>query len=172
MNNLIAFTGEEAEVNLHHVYSMFEDQLLDPVALGGVPGHITANATQSLQASFDHNPFVCGFLAEVKTVKKLITTPYELDEDLSAVLSRLLFQYAKSYYGNELSRHGIDLDNQEAVLGAALEKYQPIIELKGNWELMIEKWVDLLAWRHLERLASREGGAVERQDCRFLGHGG
>jgi hypothetical protein len=64
---------------------------MDPVALGGVPGHITAGSVQSLQASFDCNPFVCGFLAEMKTGSKLMTTPYELEEDLNALLSRLLF---------------------------------------------------------------------------------
>ena len=164
MNNLVAFTGEEAEVILHHVYSMFEDQLMDPVALGGVPGHITAGSVQSLQASFDCNPFVCGFLAEMKTGSKLMTTPYELEEDLNALLSRSLFQYAQWSYGNELSRYGVDLNNEEAVLGVALENYKPINELKDNWELIIKKWVELLAWRHLERLASPEGGAADRQN--------
>jgi hypothetical protein len=56
------------------------------------------------------------------------------------------------------------LNNEEAVLGAALENYKPINELKDNWELIIKKWVELLAWRHLERLALPEGGAVDRQN--------
>jgi hypothetical protein len=164
MNNLIAFTGGEAEAVLHHVYTMFEDQLMDPVALGGVPGHITASSVQSLQASFDYNPFVCGFLAEMNTDSKLMTTPYDLDEDLDALLSRLLLQYAQLNYGIELSRHGVDMDNEETVLRVALQNYRPINELKGNWELIVKKWVELLTWRHLERLASPEGGAAERQD--------
>jgi hypothetical protein len=167
MNNLIAFTGEEAEVILHHVYSMFEDQIMDPVALGGVPGYITASSVQSLQASFDYNPFICGFLAEMKTDSKLMTTPYELDEDLGALLSKLLFRYAQWNYGNELSRYGVDLDNEEALLGVALENYKPVNEIKENWELIAKKWVELLVWRHLERLASPKDGAVERQDMHF-----
>lgn len=153
MNNLIAFTGEETEVILHHVYTMFEDQLMDPVALGGVAGHITARAKYSLQASFACNPFVCGFLAQMKAAPKLMTTPYELDEDLSALLFRLLHEYAQLNYGNELTRHGVDLEHQGAVLAAALDNYRPFNEIKGNWELIVKKWVELLAWRHLERLA-------------------
>ena len=100
----------------------------------------------------------------MKTGSKLMTTPYELEEDLNALLSRLLFQYTQWSYGNELSRYGVDLNNEEAVLEVALENYKPINELKDNWELIIKKWVELLAWRHLERLASPEGGAADRQN--------
>jgi hypothetical protein len=60
---------------------MVENQLMDPVALGGVPGYVTAGAHNSLRAGCDLNPFVCGFLAEMKAASKQMTTPYELDED-------------------------------------------------------------------------------------------
>jgi hypothetical protein len=167
MNNLIAFTGEEAEVILQHIYTLFEDQLMDPVALGGVAAHMTTGAENSLQASFASNPFVCGFLAQMKVASKLMTTPYELDEDLSILLSKLLYEYAQWNYGNELTRHGVDLKHEDAVLAAALENYKPFNEIKGNWELIIKKWVELLAWRHLERMAPPEGGAAERRSCQF-----
>jgi hypothetical protein len=45
-----------------------------------------------------------------------------------------------------------------------LTTYLSINEIKENWELIIKKWVELLAWRHLERLAPPEGGAAERMD--------
>ncbi|KAI4673092.1 uncharacterized protein J4E78_001598 [Alternaria triticimaculans] len=167
MNNLIAFVGEEAEVILQHVYTMFEDQLLNPVALGGVAGHYTAGVANSLVASFACNPFVCGLLAQIKDTFKLMTTPYELEEDLNTLLDRLLHEYAQLNYGNELTRHGIDLEHEGAVLAAALNNYKPFNELKENWELIIKKWVELLAWRHLERLAPPEGGAAERKNRQF-----
>jgi hypothetical protein len=92
MNNLIAFTKEEAEVTLQHIYGFVKDQLMDPVVLGGVPGHITAYSKNSLQAGFDVNIFVGGFLAEMKAAPKQMTAPYELDEDLSALLNKVLHQ--------------------------------------------------------------------------------
>jgi hypothetical protein len=162
MNNLIAFTANDAETVLHHVYSLFEDQILDPVAFGGVPGYMTADVRNSLEASFASNPFVCGFLSEMKEAPKQMTTPYELDEDLSTLLSKLLLQYARVSYNNDLIRLGINMNDDEAVLAAALENYKPIHVIKENWEGIIQKWVELLAWRHLERLAPPEGGAADR----------
>ncbi|KAF1846200.1 uncharacterized protein K460DRAFT_286750 [Cucurbitaria berberidis CBS 394.84] len=163
MNNLIAFTREEAEVALQQVYSFFEDQILDPVALGGVPGHVTEGAQNSLLANFSFNPFFTGLLEELKAAPKLMTTPLELEEDLNQLLSRLLYTYATQYHGDELARQGVDLEHEEAVLGVALQNYKPIKDIKEVWAEMIKRWVDLLAWRHLERLSSPEGGAAERQ---------
>lgn len=94
---------------------------------------------------------------------KLMSSPYEFEEDLNKVLSRLLYAYANQCYGNELSRWGVDMNHEEAVLDAALENYRPVKDIQGYWEEIIKKWVDLLAWRHLERLASPEGAAAERQ---------
>jgi hypothetical protein len=164
MNNLIAFTREEAEVTLQHIYSLVEDQSMDPIALGGIPGWITAGAQNSLQASFDSNLFVGGFLSDMKEARKQMTTPYELDEDLTAVLNNILLQHARRYHGDELAMRVIDMEDGEAVLAASLDD---INEIKENWELIISKWVELLTWRHLERLAPPEGGAVERMDFSF-----
>lgn len=149
MNNLIAFTREEAEDILQHVYGLFEDQVLDPVALGGIPGHITERAPNSLHANFYFNPFYNGLLAEMNAAPKHMTTPLELEEDLGRVLSHLLYTYAKCNYGNELGMWGVDMEHEEAVLDAALENHKPIKDLKGYWEEIIQKWVDLLTWRHL-----------------------
>lgn len=73
MNNLIAFTREEAEITLQHIYNLFEDQILDPVALGGVSGRITEGAERTLQASFDFNPFFTGLMEEMKMAPKFLT---------------------------------------------------------------------------------------------------
>jgi hypothetical protein len=167
MNNLIAFTRDEAEVTLQHIYGLVEDQLLDPAVLGGAPGHITTGAQNSLQAGFDFNIFVGGFLAEMKAAPKQMTTPDEFDEDLSALLNKLLHQYIQIYHGDELITRGVDIADEETVLRAALETYLSINEIKENWQLIIKKWVELLAWRHLERLAPPEGGAAERMDFQF-----
>jgi hypothetical protein len=167
MNNLIAFTRGEAEVTLQHIYNMVENQLMDPVVLGGVPGHITAGAQNSLQAGFNFNPFIGGLLDQMKAAPKQMTTPYELDEALNALLNELLHQDAQIRYGNALAFWGVDAANEEAVLHAALENYRPTNEIKENWELITKKWVELLAWRHLERLAPPEGGAAERMDFQF-----
>jgi hypothetical protein len=168
MNNLIAYTREEAEVTLQHIHGMVEDLLMDPVALGGVPGYVTAGAHNSLQAGFDLNPFVWGFLAEMKAAPKQMTTPYVLDEDLSAVLSKLLHQYAWIHHGNELTIRGVDMADEEVVLRAALEDHKPINKIKENWELIIKKWVELLVWRHLERLAPPEGELRRGWTSRFV----
>lgn len=40
INSLVAFTSEEAEAILYRFYSVLEDQIMKPVARGGVPGHI------------------------------------------------------------------------------------------------------------------------------------
>jgi hypothetical protein len=167
MNSLIAFTADEAEIVLHHVHGLFEDQIINPVVLGGIPGYITADVQNSLEAGFALNPFVCGFLSEMKATRKMMTTPHELDEDLSSLLSNILLQYAQVYYGNDMARLGIDMKDSKAVLAAAMENYKPINEIKDNWEGIIQKWVELLAWRHLERLASPEGGVAERMELRL-----
>jgi hypothetical protein len=146
---------------------LVEDQLLDPAVLGGAPGHIITGAQNSLQAGFEFNIFVGGFLAEMKAAPKQMTTPDELDEDLSALLNKLLHQYIQIYQGDELITRGVDIADEETVLRAALETYLSINEIKENWELIIKKWVELLAWRHLERLAPPEGGAAERMDFQF-----
>jgi hypothetical protein len=163
MNSEIGFTSEEAMVILEHVYSEFEDQILDPLALGGVPGHITQVADQSFQVNLAFNPFARGLLGEMTAARKLTTTPYELEEDLRALLSHLLHEYAQQNYVSELARWGVDLEHEEAVLDAALANYKPLKDFKDYWEEIIKKWVDLLTWRHLERLAPPEGGAADRQ---------
>ncbi|KAF1833854.1 hypothetical protein BDW02DRAFT_598692 [Decorospora gaudefroyi] len=130
MNNLIAFTSEEAKMILYHI-CVLEDQVMDPVALGGVPGYMTAEAHNSLQAGFSLNDFVCGLLTEMQT-PKLITTPLELEEDLGTLFSKLLHRYTLAYHQDKLARWGIDLSDEDAVLSAALENYKPISELKEN----------------------------------------
>lgn len=163
MNNLIGFTSEEAEATLQHVYSLFEDQVLDPVALGGVPGHITQYAQNSLQTNCGFNPFYTRLLYELTATVKIMMTPKELEEDLETVLAEQLYVYACQYHGNELIRWDIDLSHQDAVLISALANYKSMTDIKEYWEEIIQKLVELLAWRHLERLAPPEGGAADRQ---------
>ncbi|EOA86602.1 hypothetical protein ACJQWK_08939 [Exserohilum turcicum] len=167
MDNLICFTSQEVIAIFYHVYSMFEDQILDPVAFGGVPGYFIKDTDETLRASFDLNPFVCGFLIEMGGSLKLVSTPKELEEGMLSLLNRLLHDYASMHYGTELSRWGVDLTSEEDVLKTALENYKPLGDIKENWEMITKKWVELLAWRHVERLAPPEGGAAERRDFKF-----
>lgn len=163
MNNLIGFTNEEAGVVLQHVYSLFEDQILDPSALGGMSGDVTQYAENSLQSNLNSNPFFAALISEVKAAPKMMTTPLELEEDLNNVLTRQIYRYAIEHYGSELARWGIDLTHQNTVLEAALANHKPIKDLNDCWHEIIQKFVDLLAWRHLERVAPPEGSAAERQ---------
>ncbi|KAI8932445.1 hypothetical protein NX059_010631 [Plenodomus lindquistii] len=162
MNNLIGFTRDEAAITLQHVYSMFEDQIMDPISLGGIPGYITAGAVGSFDANVSFNPFYMNLLNEMSTVPKMIATPLELEEDLNVMLMRLLYSNAIQLYQSALAMRGIALDDEKAVVDAAIDNYNPVRELKDNWTEIIRKWIDLLTWRHLERLAPPEGGAAER----------
>lgn len=163
MNNMIGFTSEEAQVILEHVYSEIEDQVLDPVALGGIPGYISKYANQSLRDGLAINPFAIGLLQELTAVPKFTMTPYELEEDLKSTLSHLLYKYAHQYYASELAKWGVDMGHEAEVLDTALTNYKPIQDFKDYWEDIIKNWVDLLTWRHLERLSPSEGGAADRQ---------
>lgn len=70
-------------------------------------------------------------------------------------------------YSSELFRWGVSKTHEEGVLEAALENDMPAKEFKENWESIIKNWGDVLAWRHLERFASPEGGATEREKFEF-----
>jgi hypothetical protein len=65
-------------------------------------------------------------------------------------------------YSNQLDASGVDLDDNDAVLWQASHTFEDINTIRENWAGIIKMWVDLLAWRHLERTASVEGGAAER----------
>ncbi|KAH9860942.1 hypothetical protein IAQ61_010678 [Plenodomus lingam] len=160
MNNLIGFTRDEAMAALQHVYSIFEDQILDPVAFGGAPGYITAGAQDSFGANVSLNPFYNNLLKELTSIPKMMTTPLELEEDLNIVLTRLLHSHTMRYYEAVLAMSGVDMTDEEAIVEAAIAKYSQVRDIKDNWTDIIQKWVELLTWRHLERLAPTKGSAA------------
>ncbi|KAF2848476.1 hypothetical protein T440DRAFT_536260 [Plenodomus tracheiphilus IPT5] len=163
MNNLLGFTRDEAVATLQHVYSMFEDQIMDPIALGGIPGYITQSARDSFDANASSNPFYKKLLKELVSVPKMTTTPLELEEDLNVVLTHLLYTYTMRQFYSELAVWSIPLTDEQAIVEAACANYSAVQELKKNWTDIVRKWVDLLAWRHLERFAPLGGGAAERR---------
>jgi hypothetical protein len=54
------------------------------------------------------------------------------------------------------------LHHDAAVLEHTTQSFDDINDIKDNWVGIIKMWVDLLAWRHIERTATIEGGAAER----------
>ncbi|KAH9862871.1 hypothetical protein J1614_010964 [Plenodomus biglobosus] len=159
MNNLIGFTRDEAIITLQQIYGMFEDQIMDPVALGGVPGHITADARDSFAANVSLNPFYKSLLNELTSVPKMMTTPLELEEDLGVALTRLLYVYARRHHETESAMWGVSLADQEAVVEAAVAKHSFFRDLKDNWTDIIHNWVELLTWCYLKRTAAPEEGS-------------
>ena len=164
MNNLIGFTARESIVFLQHVYSLVEDQILNPVELGGLPSNLTQNVENSAGESFARNPFYCGLIVEVTAVPKMMTAPLQLEEDLLKLLDGLILNYMKLKHGDQLAASGIDLNNDEFVLHLATTSDQYVKDVRDNWITIIKMWVELLAWRHIERTAPAEGGAADR--CR------
>lgn len=160
MNNSIGFTRDEASVTLQHVYSMFEDQILDPVPLGGIPSHITQNADSTFNASILSNPFYRNLLKKLAAPSKTMTTPSDLEEGLNVLLTRSLYTYTITHLQPDFAAWGIAPDNEVAVLDVALVKYSLVREIKENWTEIIQKWVGLLTWRHLQRLSAPAGGVA------------
>jgi hypothetical protein len=158
MNNLIAFTADEAVMFLQVTYDYYADQLLDPTELGGMPSHISDSA----QKSFAANAYYRALYNDVITVSKMMTTPFDLEEDLLETLRLATIVDTLHKYGNQLDASGVDLDDNDAVLWQATHTFEDINTIRENWAGIIKMWVDLLAWRHLERTASVEGGAAER----------
>jgi hypothetical protein len=154
-NNLIAFTSTEGLVFLQSTYEYYLDQLLDPVELGGLPAYMTDSAQQSLAA----NPFYSALIAEITM---LVATPAELEEDFLGVLNTITVSFTKFKYGVVMEAADVNLADNEAVLWQATHTYQDINNIRENWVGIIQMWVNLLAWRHIERVAPAEGGSAER----------
>ncbi|USP76323.1 uncharacterized protein yc1106_03597 [Curvularia clavata] len=151
MNNLIAYTAEEAQTIFNHVYTMFEDQILDPVALGGIPHHFLEHDDNSLQTGFSCNPFVVCFLDEVTKMPKTMTTPHDLDEDMATLLKNMLSTNLHMKIVDRMFSSD-EMMNEDIAVKTAFDAIK-LGEIKENWELMIRKWVELVTWRHLERFS-------------------
>ena len=157
MNNLIGFTREEAAVALQHLYSMFEDQILDPVLLGGAPGQLTLQAEESFGANVSSNPFYQALLNELTAPAKMMATPSDLEEDLNVVLTRSLYAYITRHFRPDLQNSDASFEEKVAVVDAASDFVEVLPRIQENWIEIIRKWVDLLACHHLGRFASLEG---------------
>lgn len=155
MNNLIGFTNREAAVLLQHVYGLVEDQILDPMELGGWPSALQ-QGDNTARMSFATNPFYNNLVRELAAAPKIMTSPLQLEEDLMNSLNADVIAYASSQYPGQIME-GRDEDVLVHVLNDPYLK-----DVRENWIIIINKWVDLLAWRHIERTASVEGGAAER----------
>jgi hypothetical protein len=92
----------------------------------------------------------------------MMTTPFQLEEDLITLLDDLTVKSTKFKYSYHLEATSIDIENDEHVLQYAVSHFPDIKEVRDNWIGIIKLWVDMLAWRHLERVAPAEGGAAER----------
>jgi len=158
MNNLIAFTAAEAVTFLDVTYGYFDDQILNSVELGGLPSYLS-DGTHEI---FSANPYYMALKGELTSVQKMMATPLELEDDLMLVLNNTIVRDTRFKYADHLEMHDIDLQNDEAILWEAINTFQDMNTVRENWVGMIRMWVDLLAWRHLERVASVEGGAAER----------
>lgn len=156
MNNLIGFTAREAAVFLQHAYSHVEDQILDPVELGGLPSSYIQSTVNTAIESFATNPFFGHLVQQVTAVPKMMTAPLQLEEDLLKELNHIIIDLAKQRFGNQIADW-----NDEAVLEQVLVGDEQAKSVRENW--IIKIWVDLLAWRHIERTAPAEGGAAERR---------
>jgi hypothetical protein len=164
MNNMIGFTAREAVVSLEQVYNLVADQILDHVELGGLPSY-QAQATGSTSEQLASNPFYSGLIAQVAAVPKMTTTPLQLEEDLITLLDGLTVSFAKSKYSFHMDVDGIDLNDDNQVLEHATTNFPDIKGVQDNWTGIVKLWVEMLAWRHLERVAPAEGGAAERIRC-------
>ncbi|KAH8723833.1 hypothetical protein GQ44DRAFT_619421 [Phaeosphaeriaceae sp. PMI808] len=166
MNNQIGFTLYEAAVFLQHAYSLAEDQILDPLELGGLPGHLTAQAENSAELSLENNFVYKAIIDEVTLAPKMMTTPLELEEDVLQVLHRTLLDFAKIKYMNELLAGGIDLNNSEWVAQEVARLSDQVQDeypkkILENWSAIVRMWVEFLAWRHIERTAPMDREAAE-----------
>jgi hypothetical protein len=163
MNNLIAFTATEAIVFLQHVYTLYADQLLNPSELGAAPdNHILQRSPNTLESDLSDNIFYNVFAAKVCATPKSITSPAQLEEDLLHKLDTTTVDFARFKYGPQMYAGGVDLFDDAAVLFQANQCFPDVNEIKENWVGIIKMWVDILAWRHIERTAPAEGGAAER----------
>jgi hypothetical protein len=90
------------------------------------------------------------------------TTPLQLEEDLFGLLEHIVVDFTKYKHGYNLDISGVDVDNDDDVLHQAITKFLDINEMRDNWIGIIRLWVEMLTWRHLERVAPAEGGGAER----------
>jgi hypothetical protein len=163
MNNLIAFTALEAIVFLQHVYTIYADQLLDHSELGALPtSYVLQHSANTLDSDLSNNVFYIVFAAKVGAALKSMTTPAQLEEALLNLLESATINFAKCKYGHLMYASGVDLRDDAAVLYQANHSFPDVNDIKENWAGIIKMWVDLLAWRHIERTAPAEGGAAER----------
>jgi hypothetical protein len=162
MNNLIAFTASEAIVFLQHVYTLHADQLLDSAELGTIPSCRTFQLANTLDEDLLNNPFYCTLAAEISEAPKAMTTPTKLKDIMSGVLNSAVVQYTMLKHSNQLFEAGVDMDDDVAVLKHSTQNFEDVNSIKDNWVGIIKMWVDLLAWRHIERTAPAEDGAAER----------
>jgi hypothetical protein len=111
MTNLITFTADEAAIFLQVTYDYYADQLLDPTELGGMASYISDSA----QKSFAANPYYRALYNEVTTVSKMMTTPFDLEEDLLQTLRMATIGNALHKYGNQLDASGVDVEDNDAI---------------------------------------------------------
>jgi hypothetical protein len=154
-NNLIAFTAAEGLVLLQRTYDYYLDQLLDPVELGGLPSYMADTSDVSLAT----NPYYSALVAQITM---LVATPGDLEEDFLEIIKSITINDVKFKYSVEMDTAGVDLADKEAVFWQAIHTFPDIGNVFENWEGIIKMWVDLLAWRHIERVAPAEGGSAER----------
>jgi hypothetical protein len=162
MNNLIAFTASEAIVFLQHVYTLHADQLLDSAELGAIPSYRPFQLANTLDEDLLNNPFYCALAAEISEAPKAMTTPTKLENIMSGVLNSAVVQYTMLKHSNQLFEAGVDMDDDVAVLKHSLQNFEDVNSIKDNWVGIVKMWVDLLAWRHIERTAPAEDGTAER----------
>jgi hypothetical protein len=162
MNNLIAFTASEAIVFLNHVYTFYADQLLDPVELGALPTCMAQQSGNTLGDDLSKSPFYCAFAAEVSVAPKSMNAPAQLEELLLNVLNSVTTNFTKFKYDAQMYACGVDLSDDADVPWQATQSFQDVNNIKEHWIGIIKMWVDLLAWRPIERTAPGEGGAAER----------
>lgn len=161
-NNLIAFTEQEAIQFLVHTYSYYLDQILDPEELGGFPSFMIDDSENTLHESLANNVFYCALVAEVMTTPRVITKPSELEEYLLGVINTVTVNFTKGRYSKEMIEDDVVIDDNDAVLWEATHTFKDMTRIYENWVGILKMWVDLLAWRHLERTAPVDGGAAER----------
>ncbi|KAH7406512.1 hypothetical protein DE146DRAFT_395870 [Phaeosphaeria sp. MPI-PUGE-AT-0046c] len=161
-NNLIAFTEKEAIAFVMHTYNYYLDQILDPEELGGLSSFMIDYSEHTLQDSLASNAFYCALVAEVMITPKVVTTPAQLEDFLLRVVNTVTVNFTKGRYSNEMIDDDVVIDDNDAVLLEATHTFKDIKKIYENWVGILKVWVDLLAWRHLERTAPAEGGAAER----------
>ncbi|KAF1916526.1 hypothetical protein BDU57DRAFT_516695 [Ampelomyces quisqualis] len=161
-NNLIGFTDSEAAIFLRHTYEYYLDQLMYPDELGGVPSELTENAADPTVESLKRNPFFCTFVQEVLAVPKMMIAPSQLEKHFLEMLDSVTANFTRQKHGAQMRANGVDLRSDDAVLLQAKHIYSEINGIMDNWVGIIKMWVDLLAWRHIERTGPAEGGAAER----------